>query len=167
MGVPWGMIGTLGGEGTCAPSPRAAQAGQESSPAHPNWHMAHGSNDLPVPTLGLAAPPHARGHVPRGCIPVAALASGQHAHSRGRKVGSAPRPSKRGLAAACFLLLPRRLRKSFCLWCSSTSAVRTGKIPPCSQEHHRQVSQFFLLRQGKKKKKKTWNLQQSLGKHAG
>lgn len=29
----------------------------------------------------------------------------------------------------------------------STSAVRTGKIPPCSQEHHQQVSQSFLLRQ--------------------
>lgn len=41
----------------------------------------------------------------------------------------------------------------FCLRCSSTSAVRTGKIPPCSQEHHRQMSQFFLLWQEKKKTK--------------
>lgn len=68
MGVPWGMIGTLGGEGTCAPSPRAAQAGQESSPAHPSWHMAHRSNDLPVPTLGLAAPP-CQGPHPKGLHP--------------------------------------------------------------------------------------------------
>lgn len=110
-------------------------------------------NDLSVPHLGLAATP-LRGATSRGAAaqrwlsPAAGVPT-----ARAGKRGQLPDPQKNGFAAACFLLLPRRLRKSFCLRCSSTSAVRTGKIPPCSQEHHRQMSQFFLLWQEKKKKK--------------
>lgn len=139
------------------PTGRTGRTGVLSStskPAHGTCCPRRGAMPrLSPPQLG--SHPCTRAHVPRGCVPAAALASGRRAHSQGRKAGSAPSPSKSNFTAACFLLLPRRLRKSFCLRCSSTSAVRTGKIPPCSQEHHWQVSQFFPASAEKKKKQKT------------
>lgn len=128
---------TLGGEGTCAPSP---WAGQESAQAHDAYGM--GQRFVCPPRLGSCP---MRGAVSPGCVPPCGSGQRPVCPQPGQESGVSFQTLKKCVfAAAGFLLLPRRLRKSFCLQCSSTSAVRTGKIPLCSQEHHRQVSQLNI-----------------------
>lgn len=102
----------------------------------------HGTTIRLSPSVGSCP---MRGAVSPGCVPPCGSGQRPVCPQPGQESGVSFQTLKKCVfAAAGFLLLPRRLRKSFCLQCSSTSAVRTGKIPLCSQEHHRQVSQLNI-----------------------
>lgn len=144
------------------------RAGQGSSPAHPSQgarpsHGAHGMGQcLSCPLgcpLGLAASP-GRGAAPRGAAS-RSIPRDQCGHSPGRKAGSATGPSESSSAAACFLLLPRRLRKSFCLHLSCKNRKNPtvlGGTSPASES-------IFPASAGNKTINES--LQQRRGRHAG
>lgn len=148
---------TLGGEGTCAPSP---WAGQESAQAHD----AHGMGQRLVcpprpgscPVRGAVSP----GCVPRAVTPVRLWPAAGVPAARAGKRGQLPDPQKVFFCssrlpsppkeAAEILLSPVLLHLS----CKNRKnpTVLTGTSPASEPiEHHRQVSQIFLLQQEKKK----------------
>lgn len=92
--------------------PATHPRGQDRGPLqHIPASPRHGA--MPRLSPWMAASP-VRGAAPRGAAS-RSIPRDRHGQGQGRKAGSATSPSESGFAAACFLLLPRRLRKSFCL----------------------------------------------------